>query len=306
MLAELVCTASDERWLDLRRTGIGASDMPIVLGLRPGLLALWGDKTGKAPREKLEGEWLDWGHRLEPVIIEAFGDRTGWPTRRSGQLLRHPNLPWALATLDGEVQVEGEWYPLEVKTTGVNRAGDWEDGPPENYRVQVHQQMLVTGAPRAYIACLIGGQRLVWAEVERDETLVRKIIAAGDEFWRYVEAGVPPPHAADGTFETKRALELLYPKDNGSTIELAREFEGVADELAKIDEAAKLLEARKFELQNKVREAMGAATVGLLLDGRSFTWKTQQRRPYVVPAGEIRVLRMQTPKESKDNGRTYH
>lgn len=306
MQTEIVCSAQDEQWLELRRTGIGASDMPIVLGLRPGLLALWSEKTGRATRPELDGEWIEWGHRLEPVIIEAFSERTGWKVFQSGQLMRSSDHPWALATLDAEVEVEGVWYPLEIKTTSTLRMADWENGAPEDYRVQVHQQMLVTGATRAYIACLIGGQRLVWDLVERDEQLIRKIIACGVDFWFYVETDMPPPYASEGSLEVKRLLETLYPKDDGSIVELPCEFEDVFDEIVKTSDTLKLLEARKFELQNKVREALGTATKGQLVSGRSFTWKTQKQRGYVVPPGESRVFRIHESKKEKANVRTYH
>lgn len=306
MRAELVCSSTDEQWLDLRRTGIGASDMPIVLGIRPGLLPLWAEKTGKASRPPLEGEWVVWGHRLEPIIIQVFSDMTGWEVRRSGQLFRSSMHPWALATLDAEVEVEGVWYPLEIKTTSTLRAGDWEGGPPEAYRVQVHQQMLVTGASRAYIACLIGGQKMVWDIVERDERMIRRILASGSEFWSYVENDTPPPYSSSGAYEMKQFFDWMYPKDDGSIRELPFEFDEVFDELETIAISAKTLEARKTELQNRVREAMGTATKGQLMSGRSFTWKTQQKRGHVVPPSEIRVLRTNQRKETNQHDRTYH
>ena len=66
--------------------------------------------------------------------------------------------------------------------------------------------MLVTGAPKATIACLLGGQRLVWCDVERDEETIRRIIYHGERFWRAVQERTPP--APDGTESAKRALEI--------------------------------------------------------------------------------------------------
>lgn len=307
MQTEIICASHDATWLAHRRKGIGASEMPIVIGLRPGRLALWSEKTGKSERPDLDGEWIEWGHRLEPIIIDAFAERTGWRTRRNGNLMRSIEHPWALATLDAEVEVEGTWYPLEIKTTSTLRMADWENGAPEDYVIQVHQQMLVTGATRAYIACLIGGQRLVWDLVERDEQIIRKIIAYGDEFWyHYVQRDIPPPYSSEGPAAIKQLFEKLFAKDDGSTVELPEEYEYIFDEITKISETIKLLEARKIELQNQVRDALGFSTHGKLKSGRSFTWKLQKQRGYVVPPGESRVLRMKESKKEKANVRSYH
>ena len=42
-------------------------------------------------------EAVQWGHKLEPVIIEAYQERTDRPVRRDGRLLRSRQYPWALA-----------------------------------------------------------------------------------------------------------------------------------------------------------------------------------------------------------------
>ncbi|MBL9102136.1 MAG: YqaJ viral recombinase family protein [Myxococcales bacterium] len=307
MLAERVCTSDAPNWLELRSTGIGASEMPVVLGLRHGLVELWLDKTGRKPRRKLDGEWIEWGHRLEGQIVEAFCERTKRAVRRSGELLRSPEHPWALATLDAWCAEDGEVeWPLEIKNVGTHRASAWEDGAPLDYVAQVHQQMLVTGCKRATIAALIGGQKLVWQDIERDETLTRQIIACGADFWRTNVVGDHPPDIhRDGAQAAKAALEALYRLDNGRTIILSRDLEDHFDRLTQIKAAMKALKDEETRLENDVRAALGEASRGVFYDGRAFSWNLQQRGTYVVPAAEYRVLRMhQAPKET--HGRTHH
>ena len=68
-----------EEWLRLRRTGIGASDSPAILGASPWSsgLAVYAEKIDTdAPIEE-ESERLMWGHILEPVILERFVKVTG-------------------------------------------------------------------------------------------------------------------------------------------------------------------------------------------------------------------------------------
>lgn len=281
--------------------------MPIILGLRPGMLALWAEKTGLEKRHPLEGEWIEWGHRLEPILIDVFGERTGWATRPSGQLLRSSVHPWALCTLDAEVNVDGTWFPLEIKTTSTLRTSHWEDGAPQAYRVQVHQQMLVTGAPRAYIGCLIGGQRFVWDVIDRDEQLIRTIISRGNDFWTYVQENTPPPREGQSPAEVKQFLEAMYPMEEEKVVHLPPEFDEVFDRMSRIYEVVRVLEKQKVELQNKVREAMGDASHAHLESGRSFTWKMHTRRGHTVAPSESRVFRMHPNKRKGDpDGRTYH
>lgn len=54
---EIVCTVTDishEEWLSFRKTGIGGSDAPTVVGVNPynSRYALWADKRGGVKRER--------------------------------------------------------------------------------------------------------------------------------------------------------------------------------------------------------------------------------------------------------------
>ena len=106
---EVVCRADDPRWLEHRKSGIGASEAAGLIGASPWIsqLELYALKTGAKPPKDLSGvEVVDWGHRLEPVIITAFRDRTGRFVDHGGLLLRSKRHPWALATLDAWCAVE--------------------------------------------------------------------------------------------------------------------------------------------------------------------------------------------------------
>jgi predicted phage-related endonuclease len=193
------------------------------------------------------------------------------------------------------------------KNVGTHRASAWEDGAPADYLTQVHQQMLVTGCRRATIAALIGGQKLVWQDIERDEALTRQIVACGSDFWRTNVVGDQPPDIhRDGAQAAKAALDALYRLDNGKTVILPRDLEEHFDRIAQVKAAIKALKDEEARLENDVRAALGEASRGVFYDGRAFTWTLQQRGTYVVPATEYRVLRMhQAPKETS-HGRTTH
>ena len=209
---EVVCSSDDRaRWLDLRRTGIGASEIAAVLGESrwKSPLAVYAEKIGESS-EQSDNEAMFWGIRLERPIVEVFGERTGRPVESSGQLLRSSEHPWAIATLDARVYPrEDRWWPLEAKTSSAFKAEEWAEGPPREYYLQVQHQMLVTGTPRASIACLLGGQRLVWCDVERDEIEIRRIVHAGRAFWDRLEGRAAP--SPDGSESSRAAVLDLYP-----------------------------------------------------------------------------------------------
>lgn len=295
---EVVCRADDPDWLERRSIGIGASEIAACLGEDPwrSEFSLYHRKIGNLLDEQDQAEHQRWGHLLEPVIITEFRERTGRYVDKGGLLLRSLEYPWALATLDAWIcdQEVGRYWPLDVKNASAFKADEWLDGCPEHYRIQLTQQMLVTGRDRATIACLLGGNRLVWADIERDETLIRKIVFHGERFWkRVLDRDEPAPDESDSS---RRTLATLYPQDNGKTITLPTALCEQAELLVELKDKAKRTAKEIEAIENQVRAELGEAEKGVLPNGYSFTWKTQQRRAYQVQASTLRVLRMQQPK----------
>jgi len=295
----VVCDTDDrDEWLSHRASSIGASEIAAVLGESPWLspLALWAIKAGRFQRDLSDNEAVWWGNKLEAPIIEAYSERTGRQTRKAGVLLRSVEHPWATCTLDGETWLtanDNPW-PLEIKNTSSFKSDDWENGPPPHYELQCQQQMLVTGATKATIAALIGGQRMVWADVPRNETEIRRIVFHGSRFWERIQRGdMPEP---DGTESSKRALAALYPDGEGIKV-LPATVINDADELEQAKSEVARLKKRIDAIENGVRAALGESEVGVLSDGRSFVWRNQKRASYTVPECEFRVLRLKQPRD---------
>jgi putative phage-type endonuclease len=301
---EVVCdTSVEQNWLDARMRGIGASEIAIVLGEAPTTwgspLSLYAQKIDKYERDLSDVEAVYWGRKLESPILEAYWERTGRRTEKESLLLRSTEHPWMLCTLDGrtwEPANDGARWPLEIKNVSAFKAEEWVDGPPPHYYLQIQQQMAVTGEPKATIAALLGGQRMVWADVPRDEDTIRKIVYHGSRFWDRVQRRDMP--APDGTEGSRRALQALYPEGHGITVLPYAAIEA-ADELERLKSDLRALEKRKDEIENTLRAALGDSEVGMLTDGRSFSWKLQTRRECVMPATSFRVLRLHHSKGRK-------
>ena len=273
---------SDDRatWLRARRTGIGASEIAAVLGE-----SRWGD-AGTVYARKValaddaeSAEWLEWGLRLEPVILEAYSSAryAGRRSRRDGRLLRSRAHPWAVCTLDAwtEITLEDD-DPLELKTDRWGR--EWSDGPPREYLLQLQHQMLVTGARHASIAVLIGGSKLAWCDAARDEQEIARIVRAGERFWRMVEAREMPE-----TSDHDALAAVFAEEERGRVVELSG-ADWIARDARRCEAAAvaSTAERERKDIDAEIKRAMGRAELARLDDGTEYRWTTQRDRRRVL------------------------
>lgn len=262
-------TATRDQWLEIRKTGIGSSDAASVAGLNPyrSALACFYDKTGQLPEQDMN-EAMEWGVRLEPVIAKAFAERTGYRVRRRNAALRHPEFPWALANLD-RIVVDESRKPgvLEIKNMSEWTSDVWSgEGLPEMYAIQVHHQLLVTGYSYGYLTALVGGNRLVWRRIERDEEILQSLVEIERDFWEgHVLKGVPP--APDSSESTTEALKAIFGiRDPGKRMVLPYNALQVREEyrLARKEEAE--AKERKALAGNRLRAMLEDAEEGVVGD----------------------------------------
>lgn len=295
---------SDERaaWLRARRTGIGASEAGALFGEHRWLTLgrLVAQKRGLLEDDAGETERLAWGLRHEPTILAAYSSPTyaNRPAKRDGRLLRSVTHSWALATLDAwtEHPVHGA-IPLELKSAESWMADEWTDGPPPTYWWQAQHQMLVTDKPCCSIACLLGPHRLVWDDVERDETMIRRLIKAGADAWALIQSDAPPP----GPHEREVFLAFWPNEEKGRVVQLDEtiaRLDAEREELAVTLAAAK---ARKEAIDAEILDALRGAELGVLPGERvSYSLKAQTRKAHQVKESTTRVLRRHEKKAKGD------
>ncbi len=270
-----------EDWLAVRKQGIGSSDAAAAVGLNPyqSQLELWLIKTGRdggLPKADPHDEEspMYWGNILEPIVAAHYTKRTGNRVRRINAVLQHPDADkaWMLANIDREVIGAGDVQILECKTAGINGARLWKEGVPEYIQLQVQHQLAVTGKATADVAVLLGGQHLEVHRIERDEGLIKRLIALERDFWHFVETQTPPP--ADGSESADMALRCLYPSDDGKTVDfsLDRNLSATFADLISIRQS--IAEAEQLEAQFKqtLQQAMGDASRAKFETGE-VTWK---------------------------------
>lgn len=275
--------ALESEWHAIRKLGIGGSDIPTLLGMDKYIspLELYYAKRGELPdlpRSAELEEAAEWGHELEDVVARRWARRCGASVVRGPGTLQHPEAPWMLGNVDRlfvapqQDRDVVETGVLEVKTRSEYQLRAWQDDVPDAPALQAHWYLAVTGFDVAYVAALIGGNKLRWHRIERDEDLLGDLIEAAAEFWQRVETGNPPP--VDGTPATKNLLNHLYQVDPDKSVELERA--DVAPLLAVRDEALADLasaEQRIDDAENQMRALIGDAELATV-DGLTVaTWK---------------------------------
>ena len=249
-------------WLNARKRGIGGSDASVVLGFNrwKSPFQLYLEKTGEYS-EEIDNEAIYWGNTLEDIVAKEFQKRTGKKVRRRHQMFVHPEHEFMIANIDRDVV--GEKALLECKTTNAFNSGAWDgDEIPAEYICQVQHYMAVLGYKKAYIAVLIGGNKFVWKEVERDDEFIDIMIQREKEFWEnHVLAGQPP--AIDGSTSATELLDKLYPTDNGETVMLDSETEQLIEAIESLKNEKKQIEEQLKAYENQLKMALEDASIGV-------------------------------------------
>ena len=157
-------------------------------------------------------------------------------------------------------------------TAGLNGARLWKEGVPEYVQLQVMHQLAVTGKQAADVAVLLGGQHLEIHRIERDESLIARLIDLEWLFWDYVVSDTPPP--ADGSASAEQALRCLYPQDSGQSLDFSQDtlLCTTFTELQNVRESIALQEKQEAQLKQTLQQAMGDASRATFATG-SITWK---------------------------------
>lgn len=202
-----------QTWLNKRKSGLGGSDAAAVIGRNPWMsnVDLWQIKTGRKKQEDISNkDVVKYGIAAEGYLISLFAlDNPQYDVKHVDfDILRHNKHPFLLASLDGRLieRETGRKGVLEIKTTEIRRASDWDkwdNQVPDNYFCQVIHYLGVTGWDFAIIKaqikhCKDGVPTLTTRHYYFDAAVHAEDVAflrqKEIEFWQeYVEKDVCPP-----------------------------------------------------------------------------------------------------------------
>lgn len=267
-------------WHDLRREGIGGSEIGVIAGLNKWQSAytLWASKTGLLEETYSDNDAMLWGRILEPVILDRFAELHPELTVTPGDgTYRNIENPWQHANPDGFfTAADGSTGIIEIKTAMYEE--DWVNGVPKTYMAQIQWYLRVFGYKTGYVAVLFHGNKYAEYPVEFDEFASDADADLAFRFLLNVKNGEAPDW--DGSTSTYETVRALHPDiDPDLSVELGdlgvHYFNAVAD----LADKEKLV----TELKSRILDTMGKAKTGLVYDEPMVTRQARGNgAPYLV------------------------
>ena len=248
---------NSEAWMRWREAGLGASDVPTIMGESPYKTArqLWEERVGLREREA-SNPMMAYGHRFEERARQLYND--AYAESMVPYCIESIERPHFRASLDG-LNMDHD-LSLEVKNhvSIKDHLTAREGQVPAHYYGQVQFHIAVAGVKTEHFwSCfnLHDPDPTKWStalvEVEADLAYIVKMVAEVEKFW----AAVQNRKWDDGT--EAPAVKILDLSDDAEWCSLATEYRAVYSEKVAIDERiAKLETAIK-------RKALGTSlTIG--------------------------------------------
>ena len=295
--------------LDLRLTGIGASEIAAVCGKNPWMSAIdvWRAKVNGITAPK--NIHMERGSLMEPFALRIFNAVRDYCRDLGNDTRRHPEHSWMLATLDGAI-MDG-FDPIHIVECKAPR--ERVDSIPIQYRYQMQQQMMVAGvraaslvsvhgdfhpamlrsilaypeAIEAFLDGLLDAEQYTILDMDWDEEIAEEIVEKGREFWcEYVVPQVPPP--PDGSESYSAYLAEDEPESDGQIIEADEELTDLC--ICYLQAKANAEESQKeYKRLQQMIEATAGEHDGCVFAGRRMTWKKQNGRA-TASAKELEAL----------------
>jgi putative phage-type endonuclease len=267
-------------WHDLRRDGIGGSEIGVIAGLNKWQSAytLWATKTGKLDEDYTDNDAMFWGRTLEPVILDHFKSKHPEFIVSPGDgTYANSENTWQHANPDGFlVDNAGRKGILEIKTAMYEE--DWANGVPKTYMAQIQWYLRVFGFDYGYVAVLFHGNKYAEYRVEFDQ--FQSDIDADLAFGFLLNVRNDTAPDWDGSDSTYQTLRQLHPEiDPEKSVELGDLGVHYFNALADLGQHEKLV----TELKSRILDAMGNAKTALVYDEPMLTRQAKAGgTPYLV------------------------
>lgn len=257
-------------WVELRRDKIGGSDIAAILGLSKwqSAYSLFHEKRGEIEGQPDKPQ-LEWGTRLEPVIVQAWQERHPEfaVEYAPGAVYAHPERPWQVASPDALLFRHGSagWEDappiggLEAKTSRYDDLWGKEGSAtiPDYYYTQVQWTMDVFGCDTWHVAVLFAGSDYREYVIPANGAVQEQLRETASDFLDAVTQGRVPP--VDGHDTTYTAIRELHPDVDDEDIEvgdLGREWIAALRVQAAAEDAAKEARSRLADNMGRARRAL--------------------------------------------------
>ncbi|WP_330435729.1 MULTISPECIES: YqaJ viral recombinase family nuclease [Streptomyces] len=266
-------------WTETRRGGIGGSDVAALLGLDKyrGPRHVFEVKHGRpVPTGAALSEYAEVGQEIEDFIAYMFTKRSGIPAVPTPGTLANVDRPWMRCNVDRYAldPVTGAVIaPVELKNRSEYQLDDWTDGVPDGPALQVHWNIAVGGWSYGWAVALVGGNKLRFHRIERDEELIETLIdVCGRWFQRHVVEGFAPP--ADGLEATKELLGRLWEVNPKEAVEVPlSKAKKLRKRRASLIEQIEELDQQRTLVENEMRLISETSEVAKCGKSTAWSWK---------------------------------
>lgn len=275
--------ATREEWLELRKHGIGSSEVAAILGLSPWCTPyqLWMIKKGLAePKEETFA--MRAGLYLEDAVSRFFSDATGHTIIKasgSNWIAIDPERPYLRVSpdrtywlCDAKHNRTGKGI-CECKTTQLKVDADCL---PPHWLCQLQYQLGVTGLQHGALAWLSQGRDFGYREVDFDPAYFEWMATEVTNFWhRFIEGNEVPDvtDVADVLLRNPRHTD-------GKVLVADDEMLDAVKTINRIKPRISTLDSRKKDAEAAIKKRMGDAEVLMPKEGGKplATWRTGKDR----------------------------
>jgi putative phage-type endonuclease len=252
--------SSQPEWHELRAGKVGGSLVGTIAGLNKweSAYTAWAKFSGLIPDQIPDSAPMEWGRRLESVVLDKFeDDHQELTIMRDVGTWQSLERAYQIANVDGlAVEPDGSLSVIEIKT--AKYPDDWAQGVPAYYLTQVQWYLNCLGLQKAYVAVLIGGSDYREFEVEADLFQQSADIMMVEVFLDYVDEGTAPDW--DGSTSTHETVRSMHPDISDSEQELGNIGLDLVIALS-IEADAK---EKALKLKSQALDKMGNAKRGLV------------------------------------------
>ena len=192
---------SREEWLEVRKNGIGSSEVATIVGLNPWETPyqLWRRKLGIDPPAQ-ENFAMRAGHYLEDAVSQFWHDETGREVIKASAgdwIIRDDKRPYMQVSPDRTYWLDGSHTKdnkgiLECKTTQKSIDAD---NIPKHWFCQVTYQLGVAGYKQGSLAWLCSGREFGYADITFVPDFYEWLVDEVVKFWHDCIKGGKEPSA---------------------------------------------------------------------------------------------------------------
>lgn len=209
---------SYEEWKEVRKTGIGGSDVAVVLNQNKykSAIELFYEKVGYPDENEFQGNLqTQIGNLLEDVVASVFLIKTGFKLIEDNNIYQHEEKTFLLANIDYIVEdYMGNKAILECKTCSFSRGLTIKEAIPTEYELQCRHYMYVLDIDVCYLAVLYDNNEngFFYHEIKRDREIEKDIVNNLEFFWNYNVANCIEPTISFTNESTKEFIDKFYNK----------------------------------------------------------------------------------------------